>query len=261
MERWFYFVLKRESTVAEGLEELLPLGVSDVSILEEAEEEKTFFCARAEINRLPFEFVHIRNIIPIDEEIDWNSQWRQFCPYFSDGLCKIPLADFFRDRSEYIILTPGPGFGDLSHPTTRLTLELTDLCVKDKIVADIGCGSGVLGFFALALGARKVYALDIDPKALEHTKENALLNGFEDKLTVDFLLAEGVLPDIALLNMTFEEQKQALASFPVKSCSEWITSGILKEQEAEYLLFMKGFGLTVKKRLEKDGWLAFIFLR
>ncbi len=44
--------------------------------------------------------------------------------------------------------------------------------IKDKIIADFGCGNGILGIGALLLGARKVYFIDIDKKATDTAKEN-----------------------------------------------------------------------------------------
>jgi ribosomal protein L11 methyltransferase len=44
-------------------------------------------------------------------------------------------------------------------------------------VADLGCGSGLLGLGALALGAERVFAVDTDPVAIRATEENAALNG------------------------------------------------------------------------------------
>jgi len=44
--------------------------------------------------------------------------------------------------------------------------------VEDKIIADLGCGTGMLGIGALLLGASKVYFVDNDPEALEIAKNN-----------------------------------------------------------------------------------------
>lgn len=41
--------------------------------------------------------------------------------------------------------------------------------VKDKVVIDYGRGSGILGVALLPLGAKKVYATDIDPQAVHAT--------------------------------------------------------------------------------------------
>ncbi len=49
-------------------------------------------------------------------------------------------------------------------------LEKIDL--KDKVIADLGCGNGILGLTALLLGARKVYFFDIDKNALVFAEKN-----------------------------------------------------------------------------------------
>lgn len=45
--------------------------------------------------------------------------------------------------------------------------------VRDKIVADLGCGTGRLGIGALLLGARALIGLDIDPRAISMAVDNA----------------------------------------------------------------------------------------
>lgn len=44
--------------------------------------------------------------------------------------------------------------------------------IAGKTIADLGCGTGVLGIAALLLGAKKVYFADIDDKALELARQN-----------------------------------------------------------------------------------------
>ena len=69
---------------------------------------------------------------------------------------------------------------------------------KDKIVLDIGCGTGILSLFAARAGAKHVYAVDNAEVAL-FAKEIVKKNGFEDKITVfkgkieeiDFPFGEG----------------------------------------------------------------------
>jgi len=45
--------------------------------------------------------------------------------------------------------------------------------IEGKIIADFGCGSGILGKGALLLGARKAYFIDIDKEAIKTAKNNA----------------------------------------------------------------------------------------
>lgn len=54
--------------------------------------------------------------------------------------------------------------------------------IKGKIIADLGCGHGIFGLGALALGAKKVLFVDIDSKAIDVAKKNKGL--FEKELKI-----------------------------------------------------------------------------
>jgi putative methylase len=55
---------------------------------------------------------------------------------------------------------------------------LWDACqkghIEGKVIADLGCGTGILGLGALLLGAKKVYFVDIDQGALDLAKKNKI---------------------------------------------------------------------------------------
>ena len=44
--------------------------------------------------------------------------------------------------------------------------------IEGKVIADLGCGTGLLGIGALLLGAKKVFLVDIDDSAIEVAKTN-----------------------------------------------------------------------------------------
>ena len=46
--------------------------------------------------------------------------------------------------------------------------------IENKVIADLGCGTGILGIGALLLGAKHVFFVDSDEKALETAKNNIL---------------------------------------------------------------------------------------
>lgn len=82
-----------------------------------------------------------------------------------------------------LMLDPGLAFGTGNHASTFLCLQWLDKQdLKDKVVIDYGCGSGILGIAALLLGAKQVYAVDLDPQAVLSTQQNAALNKVEDKI-------------------------------------------------------------------------------
>ncbi|CCD22794.1 protein-arginine omega-N methyltransferase HMT1 NDAI_0A06400 [Naumovozyma dairenensis CBS 421] len=64
---------------------------------------------------------------------------------------------------------------------------------KDKIVLDVGCGTGILSMFAAKHGAKHVIGVDMS-SIIEMARELVELNGFSDKIT----LLRGKLEDVEL---------------------------------------------------------------
>jgi len=60
----------------------------------------------------------------------------------------------------------------ITHPANAPTF-------KDKIVLDVGCGTGILSMFAAKAGAKKVYAVDASNVAYKAMR-NIKANGFQD---------------------------------------------------------------------------------
>ncbi|CAH0476793.1 unnamed protein product [Peronospora belbahrii] len=66
---------------------------------------------------------------------------------------------------------------------------------KDKVVLDVGTGSGILAFFAIKAGARKVYAVELSNMA-DCARELVAANGLSDRIIVIKSKMEEVqLPD------------------------------------------------------------------
>ena len=57
--------------------------------------------------------------------------------------------------------------------STLLWIAYQEGNIKNKVVADLACGTGIFAIGASLLGAKYVYAIDIDKNAIEIAKENA----------------------------------------------------------------------------------------
>jgi ribosomal protein L11 methyltransferase len=187
----------------------------------------------------------------------WEKQWELFAPNFKNGKAHIDLQPY--GATSTLELYAGPGFGDLSHPTTRLVLQLMPPYVKGHPVIDIGCGSGILSLAAAAMGATKIDGYDIDPEAVEHAKSNLKLSPFADKIHFSLTPPKKITPNtVFLMNMISSEQQQAwpLISKQIQTPALLITSGILEENESDYLAW-RNFPIIAS--LREDGWSSFVF--
>lgn len=77
-----------------------------------------------------------------------------------------------------IFIEPGNAFGTGQHETTRLcAFALKDIIKNDiNSFLDIGAGSGILSLISYKLGAKRVYAIDIDENCEFNLLENLKLN-------------------------------------------------------------------------------------
>jgi len=171
------------------------------------------------------------------EDKDWEREWMDnFHPMqFGERLWICPSWRDVPDPSAVnVMLDPGLAFGTGTHPTTALCLRWLDgIDMTDKTVVDFGCGSGILALAALKLGAKRVVGIDIDPQALQATKENARRNGVEDRLDVFLPENQPVLEaDVVVANILsgpLLELREVITGY-CKSDGLIVLSGILAEQ-------------------------------
>jgi|SRR3989338_2640685 len=79
--------------------------------------------------------------------------------------------------------------------------------IKGKIVADLGCGNGILGIGALILGAKFVYFLELDKDALKICREN--LKAFDNFKVINSDVSEFDFDaDTVIMNPPFGVQKR-----------------------------------------------------
>jgi ribosomal protein L11 methyltransferase len=192
------------------------------------------------------------------EENDWvRLTQAQFDPIrISQRLWIVPTWHSPSDPTAInIVLDPGLAFGTGSHPTTRLCLRWLDSNLRQgKTVLDYGCGSGILAIAAMKLGAGKATGVDVDPQAVQASRDNALAN----QVVADFYLPENVSLsqyDIVVANI-LTNPLRALAPLladATKSGGRIVLSGILSEQADEVKHLYSQWFEMVPAEVE-DGW-------
>ena len=128
--------------------------------------------------------VRVQAILPVPEQ-DWvRLTQSQFAPVeIAQGFWVVPSWHHPPAAADRVIrLDPGLAFGTGTHPTTRMCLRWIARHAAAGApgwtrVLDYGCGSGILAIGAALHGARGIDALDIDPAAVETTRNNARSNG------------------------------------------------------------------------------------
>lgn len=119
----------------------------------------------------------------------WRDAWKEFFRPFAiaEGIVVRPPWEPYEPKpgEQVLHLEPGRAFGTGLHETTRLVARALREHAGElagKVVLDVGCGSGILAFVALALGAERAVAIDVDPEAIEVTDENAARNAMQDRI-------------------------------------------------------------------------------
>jgi ribosomal protein L11 methyltransferase len=201
-------------------------------------------------------------LIDVTEKIDWHAQWGVSA---ETSALHFDLAPYAGQADAGFVMQPGAGFGDLTHPTTRLVLRLMASRVQGCYVIDLGTGSGVLSLAALKLGAIGACGIDIDCAALQHATANAKLNALESHC--HFQLPGAVLslpadtPLLLLMNMITSEQLEAWRSIPALHTLPLlcITSGVLQSQASQYLADCHVRGWQLIEISHEGLWSGFAF--
>ncbi|MFM5750791.1 50S ribosomal protein L11 methyltransferase [Aeromonas sp. 602826] len=175
------------------------------------------------------------------EDKDWVREWMDhFHPMqFGERLWICPSwRDVPNPDAVNVMLDPGLAFGTGTHPTTALCLQWLDgLDLTGKTVVDFGCGSGILGIAALKLGAARVIGIDIDPQAIQASRDNATRNGVADQIEL-YLPADqpqDVEADVVVANILAGPLRELapLIAGHGKAGSLMALSGVLESQAPE----------------------------
>jgi len=198
-------------------------------------------------------FSHAIQFVP---HTNWNDVWEQnFTPLKIANTCYV-RATFHEPDPTFpyeIIIDPKMAFGTGHHQTTALVMEfMLQQNFNNKLVLDMGCGTGILAILAAKLGAKKIVAIDNDAVCYASTLENSKLN------------------DIATI-LAVCGSKEAIPSLKFDVILANINRNILLDQLASYesvladggTIFLSGFyeGLDLSMLIEKANTLKLEYVK
>ena len=211
----------------------------------------------------------------IDEE-DWASSWKSYWHPRSigDRLLVCPLWEIPEDLGDQLLikLDPGTAFGTGEHPTTQLCLESLEMRIPPGegagLIADVGCGSGILSIAAVKMGAKQVYAVDVDSLAVQATRSNRDLNEISKQELVvalgsieqlEALAQRSVFFDGIICNILAEVIIDLIPKFTaISKPNAWgILSGILLEQAKPIADTLEHHGWLVSTLWRRNDWCCF----
>jgi len=202
-------------------------------------------------------------------EEDWADNWKKYYEpaRITHDLTIVPSwTDYEATAGEKIIkLDPGMAFGTGTHPTTKMSLFALEQVLRGgETVIDVGTGSGVLSIASSLLGAKEIYAYDLDDVAVRVAQENIALNPGMDNIQVaagDLLRGVDLEADVIVANILADvlihltEDAYRL----VKDQGYLIMSGIIFEKWDMVRTSAEAAGFFLETHLIQGEWNACVF--
>lgn len=202
-------------------------------------------------------------------EEDWADNWKKYFEpaRITHDLTIVPSwTDYEVTTGEKIIkLDPGMAFGTGTHPTTKMSLFALEQVLRGgETVLDVGTGSGILSIASSLLGAKEIFAYDLDDVAVRVAQENIALNAGTENIHVaagDLLkgidieadvIVANILADI-LVNLTDDAYRL------LKDEGYLIMSGIISEKWNLVRESAEAAGFFLETHMIQGEWNACVF--
>ena len=215
-------------------------------------------------------------------DVDWVSASRQHARPVVAGPFRVRTPDFAPLDQPGLIefeIPAAQAFGTGQHATTAGCLEMLAAMkarrVRPRNVADVGTGTGLLAFAALALWPQiRATATDNDPVCADSVLDNATRNGIalgNGRGALAFGVAEGVEGeqheargpyDLIIANILARPLMQLAPDFAAMTSERGhvLLSGLLVSQEAAVRASYRRAGFRLVARLAKAEW-SILWLR
>ncbi len=203
------------------------------------------------------------------EDINWNETWeKDYEPVVVNERCVI-RAPFHKiePKPEFdIIIEPKMAFGTGHHETTALISDmLFSLKLRNLEICDAGTGSGVLSIIAYKLGAKNIFAYDIDEWSYRNTLENIKINKVSniEVKQGDVSLIQNRKFDLLIANINRNILLKDVASFSktLSPKSKLIVSGFYTQDLSIIQKTFEDNGLKLDVFKTKNNWVAASFIK
>lgn len=206
--------------------------------------------------------------VAVHEE-DWATSWEQYYKpiHVTKHMTVTPTWEAYERTSDdeiVIELDPGMAFGTGTHETTMLCMQALETYVEngDRII-DIGCGSGILSITSAKLGAKHIFAYDLDEVAVKSTRENISINHVEDQITVkhqDLLTDVHEQVDLVVSNILADVIMKVTPDVHtvLKKQGIFIASGIIDAKLEEVTQVLEQNNFTVLEVHHDGHWVSVV---
>lgn len=154
-------------------------------------------------------------------------------------------------------------FGTGSHESTRLAVELLEeLELEGRRILDVGTGTGILSFVALALGAAGAIGFDVDPASPPVARENGVRNGLSPVWFAGRVdaISPAARFDVVVVNALPHEVAGELSDLVARldRGGLLVVSGVPTEQRSDVETRLEALGCGTRRRLASGEWVAIV---
>lgn len=201
---------------------------------------------------------------------NWNADWEgNFEPIVVEG--KVTIKPSWRKdvpRTRFnISLSPDMAFGTGHHQTTYMMMAAMLSCeneIRDQVVFDIGCGTGVLTILAGKMRAKHVHAADLDMVAARSAYFNTRRNLVGPR--VDIRCGDASLMQLSTYNVILANIHRNVILMDLRTYARslkpgglLLTSGFYDKDVADIRKEAETQGLALTSTLSRDGWSCLVF--